>query len=447
MNQRKSTVDSLIEAVKESGTLLEGKPVVLLLSGGRDSVCLLDVLAKLLKRDQIVALHINYRLRGSESDADQLFCEKLCKQMGIKLTVETAEYPMQGNKQAWARSVRYQAAEQVANPLAASIATAHTADDQVETTLYRLISSPGSNGLVGMKASNGNRIKPLLKVWRKDVTQYCKEAQLSWREDSTNSQPVYIRNRVRNELIPLLNELHSGAVENISTTIGYLQEESAALSELTIKALDSERSFTLDRLNSVPAGMRRLLVKQLAEQVAGQSVAISQSCFEEIINLMSKPGTKSLDIGQGLVAVSEYGELQIKVASTEKLSPQRALLEVPGTVSFGELTVCCEKVDKASEYGVLDASLFSQPALTVRSRRPGDSIRPVGLGGSKLLKDIFIDRKIPRSTRSLLPVVESAGELVCVPGVVYSEKFVASEEPVCPVRFYIKRSFQSELFE
>ncbi len=165
--------DDLLEAVRDTGLLPHGTPVVAMLSGGRDSVCLLDLTARLLGPEEVTALHVNYRLREG-SDEDERHCARLCEGLGLRLEVERARRPDgPGNLQAWAREVRYAAAAALAAPAGAAIATGHTADDQVETILYRLASSPSRRALLGMKPREGRVVRPLLAIERAQITAYC----------------------------------------------------------------------------------------------------------------------------------------------------------------------------------------------------------------------------------------------------------------------------------
>jgi tRNA(Ile)-lysidine synthase len=163
--------------------------VLVLLSGGRDSVCLLDALVAL--GHDVRALHVDHGLR-EPGDAD--FCADLCARLGVPLVVAHAGAP-HANVQAWAREVRYREAERLATGL---IATAHTATDQVETVLYRLAASPGRRALLGMRGREGRVIRPLLEVTRAETTEYCRARGLPWRDDPSNATARYARNRIRN---------------------------------------------------------------------------------------------------------------------------------------------------------------------------------------------------------------------------------------------------------
>ena len=178
----------MLEEVRAGGLLPAGTPVVAMLSGGRDSVCLLDLAVWALGADEVTALHVNYGLRD-DSDADERHCAALCERLGARLEVERPCRPEgPGNLQSWARDTRYAAAARLALPHGATIATGHTADDQVETILYRLASSPSRRALLGMRPRDGRLARPLLAFTRAETTAYCEERGLAWRDDASNAE-------------------------------------------------------------------------------------------------------------------------------------------------------------------------------------------------------------------------------------------------------------------
>ncbi len=188
-----------------------------MLSGGRDSVCLLDMAVALCGAERVRALHVNYGLRA-ESDDDERHCRELCGRLGVAIEVVHAsrEESATGNLHAWARELRYAAARKLAQRLdRALIATGHTATDQVETILYRLAASPGRRALLGMAASEGVLVRPLLGLTRQDTAAYCTELKLAWHEDSSNESQLYARARVRHGLVKALDAVHPAAQTNV----------------------------------------------------------------------------------------------------------------------------------------------------------------------------------------------------------------------------------------
>ncbi len=303
----------MLEAVREGGLLPAGTPVVAMLSGGRDSVCLLDLAVRLLGADVVTAVHVNYGLRD-DSDADEEHCAVLCSRLGAKLELERPRRPEgPGNLQSWARDTRYAAAAQLALGQGALIATGHTADDQVETILYRLASSPSRRALLGMRERDGSLVRPLLGFTRDQTTAYCEERGLVWRDDPTNAGGGYARNRVRHGLAAALAEIHPAAARNVLRTAELLRDEAEVLDALVdaeLGANGSERgTIELSRLAELPAALRRLVVQRLADRAAGRPVPGAANHADQVAGLR-RTGTAMLDLGGGVRAVVERGVLR-----------------------------------------------------------------------------------------------------------------------------------------
>jgi tRNA(Ile)-lysidine synthase len=306
--------EALLQAVREGGMLAAGTPLVAMLSGGRDSVCLLDLAVRLLGAELVTALHVNYGLRD-DSDADEAHCSDLCTRLGVRIEVERPRRPEgPGNLQAWARDARYAAAAQLALEADGLIATGHTADDQVETILYRLASSPSRRALLGMRPHDGKLVRPLLGATREQTTAYCEERGLAWRDDPTNAESAYARNRVRHGLAEAIAEVHPAAAQNVLRTAELLRDEAEVLDALVATELDGKdgsprNTIELERLAALPAALRRLVVQQLADRAAGRPVAGAARHADEVAALR-RTGTAMLDLGGGIRAIAERGTLR-----------------------------------------------------------------------------------------------------------------------------------------
>jgi tRNA(Ile)-lysidine synthase len=301
----------MLEAVREGGLLPAGTSLVAMLSGGRDSVCMIDLAVRLLGAGAVTALHVNYGLREG-SAADEEHCAALCERLAVQLEVERALRPEgPGNLQAWARDARYAAAARLAGD--GLIATGHTADDQVETILYRLASSPSRRALLGMRRHDGKLVRPLLGFTRAQVTSYCEERRLPWREDPTNAEPTYARNRVRHGLARALADVHPAAAQNVLRTAELLRDEAEVLDALVAAELDGSNgsprnTIELDRLAELPPALRRLVIQQLADRAAGRPVPGAARHAEEVAALR-RTGAAMLDLGGGVRAIAERGVL------------------------------------------------------------------------------------------------------------------------------------------
>lgn len=304
----------MLERVQEDGLLAPGTPLVAMLSGGRDSVCLLELAVRLLGVEAVTALHVNYGLRD-DSDRDERHCGELCERLGVGLEVERPRRPEgPGNLQAWARDARYAAAARLALAEDGLIATGHTADDQVETILYRLASSPGRRALLGMRAHDGKLVRPLLPFTREQTTAYCEDRGLSWCDDPTNAEQSYARNRVRHSLVPALAQIHPAAARNVLRTAELLQAEAEILDRLVDAELGAGNgsprgTIELDRLASLQPALRRLVVQRLADRAAGRPVPGAANHADEVAALR-RTGTARLDLGGGVRAIAERGVLR-----------------------------------------------------------------------------------------------------------------------------------------
>ncbi len=404
--------------VRDEGLLAPGRDVVVLVSGGRDSTCLLDLAVRVAGTRSVCALHVNYGIRGSAGEDDR-HCHELCERLGVRLEVRRPTRLATGNVQAWARELRYREALELAQ--GADVAAGHTQTDQVETILYRLASSPSRRALFGMRPRDGSLVRPLLGFTREETAAYCVERGLEWREDETNASGAYARNRIRAGLVPALRAVHPAAQDNVLAVAQILRDESEVLDALVDEVLGDGDGVSLGRLRALAPALRRLVIQSLADKAAGGFAPGAASRAQEIAALGDR-GTSLLDVGNGLRAVAQYGELRFERHGADPAAPEPVRLAIPGSVSFGGCELRCELSEPALEAGVLDRDALGAELL-VRSRRPGDRIAPLGLGGTKTLQDLFIERRVPRRERDRVAVVEAAGEVAWVAGVAMSERF------------------------
>jgi tRNA(Ile)-lysidine synthase len=299
----------LVERVRATGLLPAGAPVVVLLSGGRDSVCLLDVAARLAGTSAAVALHVNHGLRGEESRGDEAHCRALAEELGVEIVVErSGPTPRSGNLQAWARDHRLGAAAGLAMARGAHVATGHTTTDQAETILYRLAASPGRRALLGMASRDGLLVRPLLGVTREETAAHCRARGLGWREDSSNASDSYTRTRVREALVPALRALHPAAERNIVRTAALLREEAEVLDELVETVLDGRDHIATAHLAMLSPALGRLVVRRLAEDASGRLCPRAPGRLADLLEL----GDGALDLGEGVRAVVHAGDLHME---------------------------------------------------------------------------------------------------------------------------------------
>lgn len=289
-----------------------------MLSGGRDSVCLLDVAVRLCEPGAVHALHVNYGLRDAAQE-DERLCAALCKRLGAPLEIVAARRAVEagGNLQAWARDVRYGAAFELAWRIGALVATGHTASDQAETILYRLAASPGRRALLGIASAERGIVRPLLVLTREETAAYCLERGLRWSEDETNESERYARNRVRRGLLPELRAVHPAAERNLVRTAELLREETQLLDGLVDAELGDRDAIPLERLSALPPALARLVVVRLAEHARGGLVPQAGDRVAEIVELGRRGGHCELHLGGNVAAVVDRG-----IVSMRRLPPR-----------------------------------------------------------------------------------------------------------------------------
>jgi tRNA(Ile)-lysidine synthase len=325
------------------------------------------------------------------------------------------------------------------------VATGHTGTDQVETVLYRLVSSPGRRALLGMAPLREGVVRPLLGLQREETRAYCRAAGLAWREDESNQDRSMARNRLRLDVLPALREIHPAAEQNVMATASQLRDEQEIVERAVDEALERlgaggyPPAVEASRLASESPALRRLVLQRLAERAAGGPLPLAADRMREIERLAARGGSGVADVGAGVRAIAEYGLVRF-VRGDDVTPPEPAVLPVPGTCRFGEWELACVPGPRppALEQGsldepVLDASRLSA-MLTVRAWRDGDRMRPLGLGGSKSLQDVFSDRKVPRALRRSLPVVVSGDDIAWVAGVAVSDLFKVDERTSATMR-------------
>jgi tRNA(Ile)-lysidine synthase len=294
-----------------------------------------------------------------------------------------------------------------------------------------------------MAARDGRVVRPLLGITREETAAYCAERGLAWREDATNDSDAYARGRVRHGLLEALRAVHPGAEANILRTLEVLRDEAVVLDVVVTDALAGAEAggaraggaraggaraggAPIARLAALPAPLARLAVQRLADDAAGGRAPAVGARTAEILALGDTGGTGALDLPGGLRAVVEYGRLRF---TTDAPPPPGApaVLPVPGRAPFAGGVLTSRRgaglpIAREAHAATLDAAALTLP-LEVRAWRAGDRMRPLGLGGSRALQDLFTDRKVPRERRAAVPVVLSAGEVAWVPGVAVGEPF------------------------
>ena len=425
--------------------------ILVAVSGGPDSVCLLRVLNS-LRHELHVELHVahlNHGLRAGESDADAEYVANLCHELDIASTIETRdvkEYRAKSrtSPEEAAREVRYNFLTEAAHSVdAACVVTGHTSDDNVETILMHLLRGSGTRGLRGLqpvsKWNTGDKsliiIRPLLEISHKETIAYCRRFKLHPRQDSTNLSTGPFRNRIRHRLLPQLEEYNPQVKDALLRTarisaddMAFIDNEAARL--MTDIVQEQRHSMIIDKtgFRSLPTSLKRHLLRASMESLLGNLKDIEAGHIEDIIDALDKPAGKAIGLPGGLNFTIEYDRYVLGPDSAA-LSPFPILkapkeLNIPGKTSiagweinadittFSDVNVS-EEVDDFTACFDYDAT---GKLLVVRSRRPGDRFQPLGLEQTKKLNEYMIDARIPQSWRRRIPLIVSREHIIWVVG-------------------------------
>jgi tRNA(Ile)-lysidine synthase len=377
-----------------------------LVSGGPDSVALLRVLLELGARPAV--LHVDHGLRGKESRRDAEFVRDLCKDLGLACDLRRARLG-RGNLQEEARRERYRLAGEVARECGlGAVATGHTADDVAETVLMNLARGAGLRGLTGIPPVAGPVVRPLIERRRAEVLEYLEGLGQSYRTDASNLTGKYARNRVRLEVLPVLEELYPGAGANIARGAALLREDLEALESLAARAVGRGGEEVVVSLAGLePPALRRYAVRGAYAALLPDAPPLESRLVEGVLRLAGGEGTRLADLPGGVVAATRPGG---EVALYLRAEPVGGEVEVGvGEARFGGWRIEAREVsgfdarDAArAEVAYLDAALGP---YRVRTAREGDTMRPLGLHGSKKVLRVMMDRKVPRDLRRRTPVV------------------------------------------
>ena len=415
-------LNKLLEFIRRYGLISPGDRVICAVSGGTDSVALLVALYLLRENLGITleAAHFNHRLRGEESDGDEAFVKALCDRYEIPLHLGSGQIvPGKKGLEAAAREARYA----FLRGLPGKIATAHTADDNAETVLLHLVRGTGLKGLGGIAPVNGRVIRPMLTVTRREVELFSAEYALPHREDSTNATDLFLRNRIRRKVMPLLAQENPSLAETMSTMALGLREDEKYLSQMAGEALPA-----VTELREMHPALRvRALERFLKENGVPEPEKRHIALMEQLV-FSDKPSARA-DFPGGVVIARRYDTLEA-LGEAQPL-PERVLegsLELP---ELGLRAVCV-----AAEEIVNTPDTFTvvpRGKMIIRSRCPGDRI--LLSGGTKSLKKLFIDRKIPARQRNQIPVVCDEAGILGVYGIGADRNRIPQTLPAVTIRF------------
>lgn len=424
--------------VRDHGLFQPGDTLIVAYSGGADSTVLLDLLSGYANGSlRLVAAHLNHCLRGKESDADETFCCETAARYTVafesdRVDVKSLASSKQMNLEDAGRQARIGFLEEMRKKYGASaVVLAHHADDQAETFLMRLLRGSGMTGLSAMSYRNHRGfIRPLLDVTREEIIGYLEERGLAWREDSSNADSSFLRNRIRNQLIPLLEDYNPAICESLVTTAGLLSTDETQLRELSDRAFETVFTPCNGCIDGLIASileqslsLQRRILRMAYHHLADTHETVSHRHIESVRQLIysSKPNS-SLTLPHGVIVRREYDRLTfMHTANTDPVDVYKLWITAPGvyTLSDGAVITVEETLNGniSVHPDVLCLNPYDVPfPWLVRPFQPGDRLIPYGMCGSKKVKEIFIEKKIPPFERKRIPLFFCGDELFWIAG-------------------------------
>lgn len=446
--------EKVLGTINKYNLIEDGDKIVLGLSGGPDSVCLLHILYRLKEKMniEVYAAHLNHQIRGLEAQKDALYISQICEDLGITSFVKAINVPEYCKEQGvsleeGARTLRYEMFEEIKQKTKSNkIAIGHNRNDQAETVLMRIMRGTGLQGLRGIEYIRDNKIiRPILDIERSEIEAYCEKYELNPRIDKTNLESIYTRNKIRLELIPYMKDnFNPNVIESIVRMTNSLKSDSDYID------LEAEKSFkevstlkedsveiSLPKYSNLHNAIKVRILRSAIKHIIGDTNFVDQKHIEDIIELECESKlNKMLNLPRGIFA---YRRKNIIILTTKEIVSEEIdfCYNIPsnGFIKIKELNLVLEtqkmsidryksiKLDKTSKGFDFDKI---KGGIVVRSRKQGDKIKLAG--GSKKVKDLFIDLKIPREDRCKVPVITDDEGILCVGDYKTSENYKIDSE-------------------
>lgn len=436
MNNIDVILQKVINTIEKYDLIQKGDKILVAVSGGPDSTFLLHVLYE-LKETYSIDLHVahlNHGLR-EEADEDAKFVKEMAASLGLPCTVKREDVRAFANSEGLsiedgARRIRYKFLENQRKKFKNDkIATGHTANDEVETLILRIARGTGLRGLLLIPPKIGNIIRPLIEIKREDIIKFLNERSISYRIDPSNYDIRYKRNLVRSKIVPILKEINLNFVDSIIKMRESLERDEKFINEQTEKVLNKlikhkeDRKITLDLLKfSHYNNLKRRIIRKSIELVKGDLTKITSKHIEYALMLAEKGKTGSIIDLPDINVEKGYKELSfvLKSPTIENVRNGEKQLIIPGSIDAFDMRFETYILKNKNELEYRDDIVYFDldniaPPIIVRSRRAGDTFSPFG-GGTKKLKDFFIDSKIPRQQRDKIPIVADKKDILWVVG-------------------------------
>jgi tRNA(Ile)-lysidine synthase len=416
-----------------------GEKIIIGFSGGADSTALLAFFYHIRSKYHLslLAAHVNYHLRGDESNDDEQFVKQFCFQRNISLVIHNMRLDSVKNIETQARKIRFDFFQQLLKLYKMNkIALGHQREDQAETVLFRLIRGAGFHGLRGIEPQNSSLIHPFLGVSRTDIKAFLVSENLTWREDSSNLEITFTRNKIRHQMLPWIQEnMNPNIYNRLNTLTSIFHDTDLILQELAQRKIENIQTtkdkgsikIDISLLKKSNPTLRFYMYQYAFEQTSGIRQDFYYAHFQEIESILHSSGSKKLMLPHQVVVFKEYEEMrflsELDVISTD-MNNKREISSIRTRFSFEDYRITMLKYktlpsnthlseDKNEVYLDLDSVCFP---LIIRHRQPGDKFIPFGMTQHKKLKDFFIDEKVPKFERDKILVFSDAEKIIWIGG-------------------------------
>ncbi|WFD10118.1 tRNA lysidine(34) synthetase TilS [Tepidibacter hydrothermalis] len=445
-------INKVRETIKKNNLVNGGDKIILGVSGGPDSICMLHIL-NYLKDEfniKIYAAHLNHKIRGIEAQKDAMYVAKICDIMRVPCFIRAIDVPAYCKEKGvsleeGARTLRYNMFFEIKDKIGADkIAIAQNINDQAETVIMRMMRGTGLQGLKGIQYKREDGIiRPLLDVDRAYIEEYCEQNNLNPRIDQTNLEEIYTRNKIRLKLIPYMVEnFNPNLKESIARMTNLLKDDSdfimeqlnKSFDEICSKISDNTISIDIDQFTNTHKALKNRIIRKCINFVLGNIEGIEQKNIQDVNDLInSDKNNIRIDLPKGILVYKKNGKILFtdEEIIEEKISynyiiPKSGYIKIKESNTIVESKILnIDEYDKSSNDKYIkffDADKI-KGSLNIRNRRNGDKIKLLGLGGSKKIKDLFIDLKIPKEERDLIPILSDEKGIIWVIGHRMSEDY------------------------
>lgn len=445
-------IEKILNTISKNNLIKKGEGIVVGVSGGPDSICLLHLLWRIQKEYdlKLYVVHLNHQFRGIEADKDAEYVKSFSDSLGLKsyiFSIDVSAYSKEKGItfEEAGREIRYKLFDDVAKKTGASkIAIAQNKNDQAETVLMRLMRGSGLEGLTAIDyIRDGKVIRPLLDISRKEIEEYCLKYKLKPRIDKTNLEAIYTRNKIRLELISYIEKnFNSNIIDTLWRTANILKDDNDYLNRMTKDIINElsevhpdKISLDINKFKNLHIAMQRRVIRGAIERLKGNLKEIGLIHIEKIIELTKnyKVGLK-VDLPDHMFVELGYNSIDIRISKERNNIPNK----FEYTVEIGKSTYIKDLSSsiKASIISKNDIDLYKKNKntifidldkvkgnLIIRNRRNGDRFTPLGMKGSKKIKDFFIDQKIPKEYRDKIPILCDEQGIIWIVGYRMSEDY------------------------